>query len=503
MGEVPLPTNVELNAAAIYLFDPNVRFGFYHSLPGTIAGLRSKLNNSSCLLYTTGNNEYFYRMPAKPLTKKMRLLPLIAVIFFTVSGGPYGLEPLLRHAGDHGVFLLLLLTPLLWDVPAIFTVLELNSMMPVEGGYYQWVKHALGTRWGFFEGWWTWLYTFCDLAIYPVFVVSYATFFFPGIEAHKIEICLVIIWVSAGLNILGINPVGKISLLLGVVVLIPLLILIGLFFYHHTGPIVLLSPSLKGIAYPSLGMAMYVVMWNCLGWDNVTTYAGEVEKPVRSYLISIFTAFALVIIVYVFSMLTAQQSHIDFKVLEDEGFPALGTLIGGHWLGVIIAIGGMASYLGIYAAVLLSVSRVPKVMADDKLLPQWFNKLHPKFNTPYISIITCSLVVSVMVLWKFEELIIIDVIVYGAGLFLEYIALIVLRVKEPDTERPFKIRLGVGALRLLVFLPLGVYAIALSGALMSDEGGATPAFFAIGLLVTAEIAWQLIRWRQRRALVKS
>src|ERR1700750_2225867 len=77
-------------------------------------------------------------MPAGSVTKKMRILPLIAVIFFTVSGGPYGLQPLLKHAGDHGVFLILLLTPLLWDIPAIFTVLELNSMMPMEGGYYQW-----------------------------------------------------------------------------------------------------------------------------------------------------------------------------------------------------------------------------------------------------------------------------------------------------------------------------------------------------------------------------
>ncbi|MFI5161505.1 MAG: APC family permease [Sphingobacteriales bacterium] len=442
-------------------------------------------------------------MPAKPLIKKMRLLPLIAVIFFTVSGGPYGLEPLLKYAGSHGVFLLLLITPLLWDIPAIFTVLELNSMMPVEGGYYQWVKHALGKQWGFFEGWWTWLYTFCDLAIYPVYIVTYAAFFFPGITTYKIEICLAIIWISAALNILGINPVGKISLLLSVVVLIPLLMLIGWFFFHHTGAISIPSPSLKGIAFPSLGMAMYIVMWNCLGWDNVTTYAGEVEKPVRSYLISIFTAFALVIVIYVFSMLVAQQSHIDFKVLEDEGFPALGSLIGGHWLGVIIAVGGMASYLGIYAAVLLSVSRVPKVMSDDKLLPKWFNKLHPKFNTPYISIITCSAVVSGMVLWKFEELIIIDVIVYGAGLFLEYVALIVLRIKEPDTFRPFKIQLNIKALILLTLLPLGVYVIALSGALMSDQGGAEPAVFAIGLLSTAIPAWLLIRWRQRRAFVKN
>jgi amino acid transporter len=435
-------------------------------------------------------------MPSASAIKKIRPLQLVAVIFFTVSGGPYGLEPLLTYAGQHGALLLLILTPLVWDIPAIFTVLELNSMMPIEGGYYRWVKHALGTRIGFYEGWWTWLYTFVDLAIYPVLFVQYVSFFFPELAAYKIPLCLFIIWSSAGLNILGIVPVGRVSLLLGIAVLTPFLILVIAFFYHHTGTFSLPSPSIKNIAFPSLGMALYTVMWNCLGWDNITTYAEEVEKPVRSYFISIFIAFAFVLVVYFFTILVAQQSHISFTTLTDRGFPALGVLIGGRWLGILIAAGGMASTLGIYAAVLLSVSRVPKVMADDGLLPVRLNKLHPKFNTPYISIIICSLVVSLMVLWTFADLLIIDVTVYGAGLFLEYIALIKLRLKEPDTYRPFRVPLNIAGLCLMALLPLVVYSIALTGALSSTGEGIKPAIFAICTLLTAEIGWRLIIWRK-------
>ncbi|HVV54811.1 MAG TPA: APC family permease [Mucilaginibacter sp.] len=431
-----------------------------------------------------------------PTKKKIRTLQLIAVVFFTVSGGPYGLEPLLQYAGQHGALLLLLVTPLLWDIPAIFTVLELNSMMPVEGGYYRWVKHALGTRWGFFEGWWTWLYTFIDLAIYPVLFVEYAAYFFPELREHKMAVCMVIIWASAGLNILGILQVGRVSLLLSVAVLTPFIILLLVFLHRHTGTVALPSPSIKGIAFPSLAMALYTVMWNCLGWDNVTTYAGEVEKPVRSYLISIFTAFVLVLIVYFFAILTAQQSHIDLNIFTNNGFPALGEMLGGRWLGIVLAAGGMASALGIYAAVLLSVSRVPKVMSDDKLLPEFLNKLHPRFKTPYVSIIICSLVVSLMVLWSFADLLIIDVTVYGAGLFLEYVSLIRLRIKEPHTPRPFRISMSTTALCIAAVLPLGVYSIALSGALSSEGKGIWPAVFAICTLLTAEIGWQIVRrWR--------
>jgi len=435
-------------------------------------------------------------MPSTKYLKKIRPVQLIAVIFFTVSGGPYGLEPLLDYAGQHGALLVLLVTPLLWDVPAIFTVLELNSMMPVTGGYYKWVKYALGTRWGFYEGWWTWLYTFVDLAIYPVLFVQYASFFFPGLEVYKVPVCLTIIWASAGLNILGIVPVGRVSLILGAAVLTPFIILFGLAFYHHTGSLTIPSPSLKGIAFPSFGMALYTVMWNCLGWDNTTTYAEEVEKPVRSYLVSMFVAFAMVIVIYFLVIWIAQLYGISPAVLTDKGFPALGTLIGGHWLGALLALGGMASTLGIYAAVLLSVSRVPQVMSEDSLLPARLNKLHSRFQTPYVSIIICSVIVSLMILWTFADLLIIDVTVYGAGLSLEYIALIKLRMSNPETPRPFKIPLNVTGLCLLLILPASVYFIALGGAFSSSAETIKPALFAICALLSAEVFWRLLVWRR-------
>lgn len=267
-------------------------------------------------------------MQSPRLNRKIKPYQLVALIFFTVSGGPYGLEQLLAYAGEHAAILILLVTPLLWDVPAIFTVIELNSMMPVTGGYYKWVKYALGTRWGFYEGWWTWIYTFVDLAIYPVLFVGYASFFFPGIEAYRIPVCLVIVWVSAGINILGIIPVGKVSLFLGAAVLSPLIVLFVFALYSHGG-ISIPHQTLKGLPFSSFGMALYTVMWNCLGWDNITTYAEEVEKPVRNYLRATLTAFSLVMVVYFFAIAVAQQSGINHASFAAEGFPALGVLVNG------------------------------------------------------------------------------------------------------------------------------------------------------------------------------
>jgi amino acid transporter len=425
---------------------------------------------------------------------------LAAIIFFTVSGGPYGLEPLLGYAGPHGALLLLLITPLLWDVPAILTVLELNSMMPVTGGYYQWVKKTLGLRFGFYEGWWTWLYTFVDLAIYPVLFVSYASFFFPEIAHIKIPICLVIIWSGAVLNILGISPVGKTAMMLSLLVLTPFAIMFVMAIRdggHFSFP----APSLRGISFSSLGMALYTVMWNFFGWDNTTTYAEEVDKPAATYLKSISIAFVTVVLVYVAVLFSTFHYNVNEYTLSEQGYPALGVLAGGEWLGSAVSVGGMASALGLFSAVLLSVSRVPQVMADDGLLPSKIQTLHPRFKTPYISIIICATVVSFMILWSFQQLIVIDVTLYGAGLFLEFVTLIVLRIREPLAHRPFRIRLSTLGLCIMIVLPVGLFVIALSGAFAEEGKMFMPALFAVSALLSAEIFWQILkRFRAKKSI---
>lgn len=436
-------------------------------------------------------------MPS-PVARKLKPVQLAAIIFLTVSGGPYGLEPLLNQVGSNTSLLLLMITPLLWDIPTIFAILELNSMMPVTGGYYQWVKRALGLRWACYEGWWTWLYTFADLAIYPVMFVQYLSFFFPEAEVYKIPICLVMIWISAGVNILGIVPVGKISIALSILVLIPFLILFGWSFVQHHGHLVVPTPSFQHSSFSAVGLGLYTVMWNFIGWDNVTTYADEVNKPVRSYLISVAIAFIAVFSIYFVATIIAINSGIAPGALQNDGFPSAAVLIGGTILGTLVALGGMASALGLFSAVLLSVSRIPEVMSEDKLLPSKLKSLHPKFKSPYVSIICCSVVVSGMVLWKFEELLIIDITLYGAALFLEYVALIRLRKIAAYEHRPFKIPLKIPGLVLMALLPLTVYIIAMVGAFLNSEKALLPAVFAIVALFSAEIVWLVVKRRNRR-----
>ena len=421
-------------------------------------------------------------------SRKIGVIALAAIIFFTISGGPFGLEPIVGYAG-HWAIPLLLIVPLLWDIPSILMVLELNSMMPEVGGYYQWVKRALGIRWAFYEGWWTWLYTFVDLAIYPVLFVEYASFFFPDIHAWKIPVCLVIIWGNGLLNIRGVVSIGRATLLLGAIVITPFVLLVITHFTHpgaHVPP-----PVNTGMPLHAFGLALFTVMWNYIGWDNATTYANEINKPARSYIFSIALAFGCIYLLYFLSVYTAQHSGVSAKDLSENGFPFVGLRIGGRWLGSLLSAGGMASMLGIFTAVLLSVSRIPAAMAEDRLLPKFLTRHHPKYGTPYVSIILCAVITSFMILFSFEELLVIDISLYASGIALEFISLIILRKKFPLEARPFKVPLSTSKLIIVSALPFVVYGTAITAVVIGSKEGLTPVYFAAFSLASAHLIWLL------------
>ena len=120
-----------------------------------------------------------------PASRRLNLLPLIGVVFFVVCGGAYGLEPVVAAVGGGWAIALIVLAPLVWSLPIALMVAELTSAMPEDGGYYVWVRTALGDFWGVQEAWWTVCYTFIDVAIYPVLFVNYLAFFYPWLRLDE------------------------------------------------------------------------------------------------------------------------------------------------------------------------------------------------------------------------------------------------------------------------------------------------------------------------------
>src|ERR1700757_1043449 len=113
----------------------------------------------------------------------MGLIPLIAATYFMVSGGPYGIEDILGGAGFGRAIIILLALPVVWSLPTALMIGELASALPKEGGFYVWVRRALGPFWGYQEGWLSLSASIFDMAIYPAIFVSYLGKFAPALTA--------------------------------------------------------------------------------------------------------------------------------------------------------------------------------------------------------------------------------------------------------------------------------------------------------------------------------
>ena len=120
---------------------------------------------------------------AQSVRRKMRILPLVAATYFMVSGGPYGIEDILGGAGFARAILILLVLPFLWSLPTALMIGELASAIPAEGGFYIWVRRALGPFWGYQEGWLSLSASIFDMAIYPAIFVLYLGKFSPALTA--------------------------------------------------------------------------------------------------------------------------------------------------------------------------------------------------------------------------------------------------------------------------------------------------------------------------------
>ncbi len=379
--------------------------------------------------------------PALP--RRLSLLSLIAVTFFMVSGGPYGLEELVRKTGFQVAALILLITPFLWSLPTTLMLGELSSAIPAEGGFYVWVGRALGPFWGFQEAWLSLAASVFDMAIYPTLFVLYLARVFPWAGQHPVLTGAAMIAVCTAWNLAGAKAVGDSSLLMAGALLLPFALLAG--WSLARGPL----PALAQAAGPKPGAdllgGVLIAMWNTMGWDNASTVAGEVEDPQRTYPRAMLGAVALVALTYVGTVALVGRTGLDPSTWDTGAWVDVATHLVGPWLGWAIVLGGMLCGLGMFNALLLSYSRLPAVLAEDGILPKVFAKRLPD-GAPWVAVITLAVLWTSTLGLSFERLVMIDVLIYGTSLVLEFVALAVLRHREPDLPRPYRVPGGtVGA----------------------------------------------------------
>ena len=428
----------------------------------------------------------------------------VALIFFTVSGGAYGLEALVGAVGAQCSLILVLVLPLIWAVPTALMVAELSAAIPEEGGYYVWVRRGLGSFWGFQEGWWTLCYSAVDMALYPVLFVTYLSYFFPGLASEHPQvqmlrwgICIVFVACALLFNLRGSHVVGMNALANLLIVSFPFALLTIWGLGHGDWGLLktaLFANSPAHIAPAQIAAGLAIVLWNYCGWDNISTYAPDVEDPAKNYPRAISMALVIITLSYVLPLIAGFKSTVtpaDWG--STSGWPAIAERIGGRWLGVVGAGAALLSAWALFNSQLLYVSRLPSAMAKDGYLPRALARVSSK-GVPFVALLTVAAFAALFSSLSLAKLMVVDILFYTLGLSLEFFALSALRNKEPQLPRPFKIPLSGKNLIWIGFPPI---ALATMVALFSTLGS-SGSFLQIGIVFVGVVSGMLL-YRVRKA----
>jgi amino acid transporter len=434
--------------------------------------------------------------------RKLTLLPLIAVTYFMVSGGPYGLEDAIGHAGYLRTLLLLAVVPVLWSLPTALMIGELASAMPEEGGFFVWVCRGLGPFWGFQEAWLSLAASVFDMALYPTLFVAYLGEMAPEWTAgYRAMIwALAVVLVCVVWNLRGARAVGRGSMWMGALLIAPFAGIVAAGIFHAAGFAGAHPLGVRNFSAPaggSMSLALLVVLWNLMGWDNASTIAKEVEQPQRNYIRAMLGAVLLVSASYIIPVAAVAVSGMPAgRFATGAWVDAANLLSGWTWMGWAVTAGGAMTGIAMFNALTLSYARLPAAMATDGMLPGILAK-KTQTDVPWVSLLCCAAAWAACLGFSFERLIELDVTIYGLSLILEFVALVALRLRAPDMPRPYRIPGGVAAAVAIGAAPTALILYAIYAA-RHDVIGAVPAIWVAGAVVLAgPVVWMGRRRRRK------
>lgn len=320
---------------------------------------------------------------------------------------------------------------------------ELGASYPEAGGIYVFLGRAYGPLLAFLYGWCVFLVivpgsiaTLANaFAIYLQFLIGGP----PGIaKATAVLLILLLVVMNSrgirvGATVQNILTVAKVAALIGIIG--------ALFLSPEQG--VASRPATFDFEFPALGaigLAMIAVLWSYDGWHLVTFTAGEVKNPQKSLTRGLLFGIAAVITLYLvvnlayLQMLSVSEMANTSRVAGVAMERAVGPIGSGLVAGAILI-----SIAGAMNGNVLAGPRVPFAMAEDRLFFSRLTYVHPKYKVPTVAIFATGLL-AVVLTWigTFEQLfnyvIFVGWIFYGLGA----LAVIRLRWKHPEAERPYR-----------------------------------------------------------------
>jgi amino acid transporter len=265
-------------------------------------------------------------------------------------------------------------------------------------------------------------------------------------------ISVVLVVVAMGLNILGVEVVGTMSLVLTAAVLLPFILLIG-----YASKYVVVKHGANTTAFvrktwaevpdsedPGLGVQwglfLSVLLWANAGFDESGSVAERIKDPAKSYTYGTLASVLLIMLVYLLPT-AAGVLVVPWQNWTDATFETVADEAAGPWLRVVLTFAAFIGCYGSYISLVCTSSLGLKCLAELDIVPKIFAYEHPTLETPVVAIVFCSAVTSGMCYFSFDTVVQVGTVLYAFALFLEWGSVLMLRVREPQLLRPFVIPL--------------------------------------------------------------
>ncbi|KNA22680.1 hypothetical protein SOVF_031980 [Spinacia oleracea] len=415
--------------------------------------------------------------------KKLTLIPLVFLIYFEVAGGPYGEEPAVQAAGPLLALLGFLIFPFIWSVPEALITAELSTAYPGDGGFVIWAERAFGPFWGSIMGTWKFLSGVINIASFPVLCIDYLKKVFPVFSSglpRYLAITISTLMLSF-LNYTGLTIVGYAAVALGIISLLPFIVM-SLVAIPQIQPHRWLSLGQKGVK-KDWNLFGNTLFWNLNFWDNVSTLAGEVDKPQKTFPKALFIAVIFTCLAYLVPLFAVTGAVSVDQNLWETGFMAdAAQMIVGKWLKIWVEIGAVLSAIGLFEAQLSSSSFQVMGMADIGFLPRFCAARSKWFNTPWVGILASTVITLAVSFMDFTDLISSANFLYSLGMLLEFASFLWLRRKRPQLKRPYRVPLGLPGLVIMCLVPsvFLVFIMVIATKMV---------FLVSGLMTAGGIAW--------------
>jgi len=323
------------------------------------------------------------------------------------------------------------------------SVAELGAMIPRSGGWYVFIHRAMGNYPGFVVGWSDWLSTCGTLAVISLVVGEYAAVLIPRLAGRDKSIALVVVLMFAGLQWRGIrwgsftqNFTSLIKTLIFAIIAIAAFTIAT----KQSSPEAPL-PTPQGYAFfGALIIALQGVLYTYDGWYGVIYFGEEVRDPKRDVLRSMFGGTLLVIAIYVVVNL-AYVHVLPMSKLAGEPLAAgaVARAIFGNYGDTTIRILAILSLLSTVNAYTLTAPRILYAMSCDELFHHRASKVNIG-GTPTVTLLISTLCAVLFILSaKFSAILAALAFFFVANYSMGYISVIVLRRREPDLPRPYRV----------------------------------------------------------------